>query len=144
VTSPQRPTRVQPVEYRGEPLDAERGPGLGCFRFQLGLLLFLVILTPLSVAWSWPPAASAALLFLTLILLLFAGQTVIFLLRLVAAERGEGRRRPQASATKTVGELEDEAATTVGEARTGGAETTDAVTGTADGPSADGVAGHDR
>jgi hypothetical protein len=110
MTSPQQPTPARPVAYKGEPLDAERGPGLGCFRFQLGLLLFLVILTPLTVAWGWPPAASAVLLFLTLILLLFAGQTVIFLLRLVAAERGEGRRRPRASATRTVGELEDELA----------------------------------
>jgi hypothetical protein len=34
------------------------------------------------------------------------GQTIIFLLRLVAADR-RGRRRPLASGTKTVGELED-------------------------------------
>jgi hypothetical protein len=107
VTSPERPTSVRPVEYKGEPLDAERGPGLGCFRFQLLLLLVLVVLTPLSVAWEWDPLASAVLLFLTLILLLFAGQTVIFLLRLVAADRRDGRRRPLASATPTVGELED-------------------------------------
>ena len=40
-------------------------------------------------------------------LLLFAGQTVIFLLRLVAADRRDGRRRPLASSTPTVGELED-------------------------------------
>jgi hypothetical protein len=99
---------VRPVDYRGEPLDAARGPGLGCFRFQLLLLLVLIVLTPLSVAWEWEPALSAALLFVTLILLLFAGQTVIFLLRLVAADRREGRRRPLAAATPTVGELEDE------------------------------------
>jgi len=44
------------------------------------------------------------------LLLLFAGQTVIFLLRLVAADRrAAGRRRPLGSATKTVGELEDDA-----------------------------------
>jgi hypothetical protein len=109
VTSPERPSSVRPVEYKGEPLDAERGPGLGCFRFQLLLLVVLVILTPLSVVWSWPPAVSAVLLFLVLLLLLFAGQTVIFLLRLVAADRREGRHRPLASPTKTVGELEDEA-----------------------------------
>ena len=47
------------------------------------------------------------MLFSVLILLLFAGQTVIFLLRLIAADR-RGRRRPLASETKTVGELEDE------------------------------------
>ncbi|HSO29812.1 MAG TPA: hypothetical protein VLS28_07895, partial [Candidatus Sulfomarinibacteraceae bacterium] len=82
--------------------------GLGCFRFQLGLLLVLLVLTPLSVAWDWPPAVSAILLLLVLVLLLFAGQTVIFLLRLVAADRRDGgRHRPLASPTKTVGELED-------------------------------------
>ena len=43
-------------------------------------------------------------------LLLFVGQTVIFLLRLVAADRrAAGRRRPMASETKTVGEIEDDA-----------------------------------
>jgi hypothetical protein len=109
VTSPEQPPSVRPVAYKGEPLDAGRGPGLGCFRFQLALLTVLIVLTPLSVVWVWPPAVSAILLFATLILLLFAGQTVIFLLRLVAADRRDGRRRPLDSATMTVGELEDEA-----------------------------------
>jgi hypothetical protein len=107
VTSPDPSPSVRPVAYKGEPLDAERGPGLGCFRFQLGLLVVFIVLTPLTVAWSWPTAVSAALLFATLILLLFAGQTVIFLLRLVAADRREGRRRPLGSTTQTVGEIED-------------------------------------
>jgi len=108
MTSHEQPPTGRPVDYKGEPLDAERGPGLGCFRFQVGLLVALLVLTPLSVAWSWPPAASAVLLFLTLIILLFAGQTVIFLLRLVAADRRDGgRHRPLASPTRTVGELED-------------------------------------
>ncbi len=104
------PSPVRPVEYKGEPLDAERGPGLGCFRFQVALLVFLVVLTPLSVSWAWPEWASAGLLLAVIVLLLFAGQTIIFLLRLVAADRraAAGRRRPLASATKTVGELEDE------------------------------------
>jgi hypothetical protein len=110
VTSPEEPASVRPVDYKGEPLDSERGPGLGCFRFQVGLLVVLIVLTPLTVAWNWPIAVSAALLLLTLVLLLFAGQTVIFLLRLVAADRREGRRRPLGSATQTVGELEDAAA----------------------------------
>jgi hypothetical protein len=96
-----------PVQYKGEDLDAERGPGLGCFRFQVALLVFLIVLTPLSVAWHWPAWISAVLLFAVIVLLLFAGQTIIFLLRLVAADR-RGRRRPLASETKTVGELEDE------------------------------------
>ena len=123
VTSPERPSSVRPVEYKGEPLDSERGPGLGCFRFQLVLLAFTIILTPLSVVWGWPSAVSAVLLFVTIFLLLFAGQTVIFLLRLVAADRREGRRRPLASATPTVGELEDradEAAATPDRADDGG------------------------
>lgn len=107
VTSPDPDSTVRPVEYKGEPLDAERGPGLGCFRFQVVVLVIAIILTPLSVMWNWPSAVSAGLLFLTILLLLFAGQTVIFLLRLVAADRREGRRRPLASSTPTVGELED-------------------------------------
>jgi len=107
VTSPEQPTSVRPVEYKGEPLDSDRGPGLGCFRFQVGLLVVLVILTPLTVAFNWPVEISIALLFVTLVLLLFAGQTVIFLLRLVAADRREGRRVPLAGSTPTVGQLED-------------------------------------
>ncbi len=108
MSSPERPAPVRPVEYKGEPLDAERGPGLGCFRFQVVLLLVLVVVTPLTVAWSWPAEVSILLLFATLILLLFAGQTVIFLLRLVAADRREGvRHSPRASSTPTVGQLED-------------------------------------
>jgi len=96
-----------PVQYKGEDLEAERGPGLGCFRFQVAVLIFFIILTPLTVAWSWPTWVSAALLFATIALLLVAGQTIIFLLRLVAADR-RSRRRPLGSTTKTVGELEDE------------------------------------
>ena len=102
-----------PVQYKGEDLEAERGPGLGCFRFQVAVLIFFIILTPLTVAWNWPTWISAALLFATIALLLVAGQTIIFLLRLVAADR-RSRRRPLGSATKTVGELEDEGTTAVG------------------------------
>jgi hypothetical protein len=96
-----------PVQYKGDDLEPERGPGLGCFRFQLGVLGVFLVLTPLSVAWMWPTWLSTALLFAVIVLLLFAGQTIIFLLRLVAADR-RGRRRPLASGSKTVGELEDE------------------------------------
>lgn len=102
-----RPAPTGPVQYRGADLEPERGPGLGCFRFQLIVLTILIVLTPLSVALGWPPEISAVLLFVVLILLLVAGQTIIFLLRLVAADR-RSRRRPLGSATKTVGELEDE------------------------------------
>jgi hypothetical protein len=108
-TPPRPPRSTGPVQYKGADLDAERGPGLGCFWFQVIVLVFFVFLTPLSVAWHWPDAVSAALLFAVIGLLLTTGQTIVFLLRLVAADR-RSRRRPMGSATKTVGELEDEAA----------------------------------
>ncbi len=97
------------VSYKGEPLDAEKGPGLGCFWIQIVVLAIVVVLTPLSAAWEWPVPVTIALLATTLVLLLFVGQTIIFLLRLVAADRrAPGRRRPMRSETKTVGEIEDE------------------------------------
>ncbi len=104
------PGATKTVLYRGAPLDAERGPGLGCFRFQLVVLVVLLILTPIGVNAGWPDWLTFGLLFITLALLLVAGQTVIFLLRLVAADR-RGRRRPLASRTRTVGELDDAART---------------------------------
>ena len=108
----QGPGRSTDVEYRGAPLDPERGPGLGCFWLQVIVLAVAVVLTPLSAAWSWPVLVTIVLLATTLVLLLFVGQTVIFLLRLVAADRRQdARRRPLRSQSKTVGELEDEAAT---------------------------------
>lgn len=109
-STPERPRRTAPgpVQYKGEDLDPERGPGLGCFRFQVAVLVILLVLTPLSVAWEWPEWVSAVLLFAIIGLLLVTGQTIIFLLRLVAADR-RGRRRPLGSDTKTVGELEDDA-----------------------------------
>ena len=97
------------VAYKGAPLDADKGPGLGCFWLQIIVLAIVVVLTPLSAAWEWPIPVTIVLLALTLVLLLFVGQTVIFLLRLVAADRRTtGRRRPMRSGTKTVGEIEDE------------------------------------
>ncbi len=107
-TPPRRPRPTGPVQYKGDDLEAARGPGLGCFRIQLVVLVVFLFLTPLSVAWNWPPIVSAVLLFAVIVLLLFTGQTIIFLLRLVSADR-RGRRRPLASETKTVGELEDAA-----------------------------------
>ena len=106
-TPPRPPRATGPVQYKGEDLDAGRGPGLGCFRFQLVVLAILIVLTPLSAMWGWPEWVSAVLLFAVVGLLLVAGQTIVFLLRLVAADR-RSRRRPLASGTKTVGELEDE------------------------------------
>ena len=105
-TPPRPPRATGPVQYKGEELEPARGPGLGCFRIQLVVLVVFIVLTPLSVAWQWPSAVSTALLFAVILLLLFTGQTIIFLLRLVAADR-RGRRRPLSSETPTVGELED-------------------------------------
>jgi hypothetical protein len=103
---------TQPPTYKGEPLDGERGPGLGCFWIQIGLLVFFLVLTPLTVMWAWDSRISAVLLILTLVLLLFAGQTVIFLLRLVAADR-RARRTPRSpDARPTVGQLEDQVSPT--------------------------------
>ncbi len=108
---PHRPTGAinqGPIEYKGEPLDSERGPGLGCFRFQLVVLVALIVATPLSVG-RVPDLVTAGLLFATILLLLVSGQTIIFLLRLVAADR-RGRRAPLDARTPTVGQLEDAAA----------------------------------
>ncbi|HEX7471555.1 MAG TPA: hypothetical protein VF323_00605 [Candidatus Limnocylindrales bacterium] len=102
------PSSVRTVQYKGAELDAERGPGLGCFRFQLIVLVTLLVVTPIGVSAGWPDWLTTVLLFATLGLLLVAGQTIIFLLRLVAADR-RGRRRPLASSTRTIGELDDAA-----------------------------------
>jgi hypothetical protein len=112
---------TQPPTYKGEPLEAERGPGLGCFWIQVGLLAFFLVFTPLTVTWAWDPRISAALLIFTLILLLFTGQTVIFLLRLVAADRRTRRTPRDPRARPTVGQLEDAATP-------GPVETADAAT----------------
>ncbi len=94
--------------YKGAPLDAEAGPGLGCFYLQVVLLIVLLIVTPLSVIWSFPSWVSAALLILTLIILFFVGMTMVFLLRLVAADRRSQRRPLREGARKTVGQMESE------------------------------------
>jgi hypothetical protein len=102
-------TRPRRPDYRGEELDPERGPGLGCFWFQVIVLGFFIVLIPIGLKLNWPFELLAFLLFVVIGLLLITGQSVIFLLRLVAADRrAQGRRRPVASKTMTVGELEDE------------------------------------
>lgn len=98
---------TQPPEYKGAPLDAERGPGLGCFWIQVALLVFFLVFTPLTVTWGWDPFISGALLIITLVLLLFTGQTIIFLLRLVAADRRSRRAPLDPKAKPTVGQMED-------------------------------------
>ncbi len=107
-------------EYRGGELDADRGPGLGCFWFQVIVLAVFLVLVPIGYNLNWPFEVLAVLLFIILGLLLFVGQTLIFLLRLVAADRRTtGRRRPLASTSRTVGQIEDERRTA--EARGGAA-----------------------
>ena len=122
--TPQRRARstTGPVQYKGDDLEPERGPGLGCFRFQLAVLVVFILLTPLTVVWNWPATVSTVLLFVVIGLLLTTGQTIIFLLRLVAADR-RGRRVPLGGATRTVGELEDveKSATPAAPASTGAA-----------------------
>ncbi len=95
-------------EYKGADLDPARGPGLGCFWFQAIVLGVFLLLIPIGISLNWAYELLAALLIVVLVLLLFVGQTLIFLLRLVAADRRTtGRRRPLASSTRTVGEIED-------------------------------------
>lgn len=120
VRRPVRPNQAAPPQvaplsapneaplYKGEPLDGERGPGLGCFWIQVVLLTFFLIFTPLTVMWAWDPFISGALLIFTLILLLFTGQTIIFLLRLVAADRRTRRHPLDPNARKTIGQMEDD------------------------------------
>ena len=101
------PTAQRRPEYKGAPLDAARGPGLGCFWAQVALLALFVVMTPVGVWNGWPPEITTGLLVGTIVLLFLTGQTLIFLLRLVAADR-RTRRQPLRSATRTVGQLEDE------------------------------------
>ncbi len=106
---PTRPT------YKGAPLDSERGPGLGCFWIQVVLLVVLLVATPLSVMLVFPPWVSAAMLLLTLVILFFVGQTMIFLLRLVAADRRAQRRPLREGARRTVGQIESDSAAQEGD-----------------------------
>lgn len=108
VSNGQPPPGPTMPDYKGAPLDPVRGPGLGCFWIQIALLVTLLVVTPLTVIWAWPEAISAALLILTLVVLLFVGQTTIFLLRLVAADRRTRRRPLSPTARPTVGDLESD------------------------------------
>jgi hypothetical protein len=116
--TPETPAPGSPMpDYKGQPLDPGRGPGLGCFWIQVAVLAVLLVATPLSVILVAPPWLSAALLIITLVLLLFVGQTAIFLMRLVAADRRSRRRPMRADAKRTVGQLEDETERHDGEER---------------------------
>ncbi|HEY7941795.1 MAG TPA: hypothetical protein VID25_07595 [Candidatus Limnocylindrales bacterium] len=93
--------------YKGEPLEADRGPGLGCFWTQAVVLVIVLLLIPIGVNAHWPIWATGLLLTLALILVLFVSLTVIFLLRLVSADRRTRRRPLRSGARPTVGQLED-------------------------------------
>ena len=60
------------------------------------------------MVWAFPPWVSAALLILSLVILFFVGMTMVFLLRLVAADRRSQRRPLREGARRTVGQLEEE------------------------------------
>jgi hypothetical protein len=100
---PQRPL------YKGAPLDADRGPGLGCFWTQAVILAILVVLVPVGVWNGWPIEITEGLLVVTLILVFFVSLTLVFLLRLVAADRRARRAPLRSGARQTVGQLEDAA-----------------------------------
>lgn len=93
--------------YKGAPLEADRGPGLGCFWTQVVLLVILLALVPIGVVNAWPIQLTAGLLILALVIVLFVSLTTIFLLRLVAADRRARRAPLRSGARPTVGQLED-------------------------------------
>jgi hypothetical protein len=103
--APAATTGATRPDYKGAPLDPERGPGLGCFWLQTVVFLVLFVLTPFGVVNGWPAWLTTTMFIVTLILLLFVGQTVIFLLRLVAADRRTRRRPLREGARPTVGDL---------------------------------------
>jgi len=104
---PTAPTPPAAPLYKGEPLEADRGPGLGCFWTQAVVLVVVLLLIPFGVNAHWPIWATGLLLTLALILVLFVSLTVIFLLRLVSADRRTRRRPLRSGARPTVGQLED-------------------------------------
>ncbi|HTS15065.1 MAG TPA: hypothetical protein VMH24_05315 [Candidatus Sulfotelmatobacter sp.] len=119
-TEPASPTETAPTAtptatpappasplYKGEPLDADRGPGLGCFWTQVVVLVAVLLLIPFGVDAHWPIWATGLLLALSMVLILFVSLTVIFLLRLVSADRRARRRPLRSGARPTVGQLED-------------------------------------
>jgi len=103
---PAGPSRGERPLYRGEPLDAERGPGLGCFWTQVVLLAIVLVLIPIGVWNEWSIYLTGGLLLVALGLVFFTSLTMIFLLRLVAADRRARRRPLSPVARPTVGDLE--------------------------------------
>lgn len=74
---------------------------------QVVVVAILLVLTPVGVANGWPIWITGGLLILTLVLILFMSLTIIFLLRLVAADRRARRRPLGPGASRTVGQIED-------------------------------------
>ena len=50
-----------PPQYKGEPLDAERGPGLGCFWIQVVTLGVLLVLLAIPFALMLGPLIIGAI-----------------------------------------------------------------------------------
>lgn len=101
----EQPPRTERPAYKGAPLEAERGPGLGCFWLQVVAFAVLFVLIPYGVVNGWPAVLTTVMLVALLVLALFVGQTLIFLLRLVSADR-RSRRRPLSEAARpTIGDL---------------------------------------
>jgi len=75
------------------------------------------VLTPIGVINAWPSWLTTVMLVMTLVLVFFTSLTVIFLLRLVAADRRARRAPLRTGASRTVGQLEDEERATDGEDR---------------------------
>ena len=71
------------------------------------MLVVVLLLIPFGVNDHWPIWATGLLLAFALILVLFVSLTIIFLLRLVSADRRTRRRPLRSGARPTVGQLED-------------------------------------
>ncbi|HEX5465485.1 MAG TPA: hypothetical protein VFW92_02300, partial [Candidatus Limnocylindrales bacterium] len=101
-----KPDLAHPL-YKGAPLEADKGPGLGCFWTQVVILaVLLLVVIPYGVINAWPTQVTAALLIVALVVVLFVSLTTIFLLRLVAADRRARRAPLRSGARPTVGQLE--------------------------------------
>ena len=79
-------------------------------RRSIYCLAVVLTLIPIGVWNAWSIYLTGGLLVLALVLVFFVSLTVIFLLRLVAADRRARRRPLRSGATRTVGQLEDDQA----------------------------------
>jgi hypothetical protein len=93
---------LHPARRRGGEPDPEDGPGVGCFWVQVAVLVGVVVLVPIGLAVDWPFELVALLVVAVIGLVLLVGQSVVFVLRLLVADRrSRGRRRQLAAPTAT-------------------------------------------